>query len=102
MKNNSFDFEQLINECWRITDEIKLLNENVLEGKVDGSKLTNDEVSNYLLGLSTIYDFKFNKLWDLFENVHMKLVRENKMLNEEGVALTQQINELKGVKNDEK
>lgn len=100
MENDRFDFEQQLISCWSIIDEIKLLNQNVLEGKVDGGKLTNDEISNYLLGLSTIYDFKFNKLWDMFEGVIMPIVRENKMLNEECVALIQQINELKGVKNE--
>jgi regulator of replication initiation timing len=38
-----------------------------------------------------MYDMKFNKLWDLFENVHMGLVRENKMLNEECAALREQL-----------
>jgi hypothetical protein len=91
MENDRFDFEQQLISCWSIIDEIKLLNQNVLEGKVDGGKLTNDEISNYLLGLSTIYDFKFNKLWDLFESVFMKLVRDEKMAREECAALREQL-----------
>ena len=49
-------------KCWNITEEIQLLNENVLEK--DG--LTKDEISNFLLGLATIYEMKFEKLFDQF------------------------------------
>ena len=57
-----FDLEQQIMKCWNITEEIQLLNENVLEK--DG--LTKDEISNFLLGLATIYEMKFEKLFDQF------------------------------------
>jgi hypothetical protein len=38
-----------------------------------------------------MYELKFNKLWDMFESVHMNLVRENKMLNEECAAMRDQL-----------
>ena len=57
-----FDFEQQIMECWKITDDIKEL-----------------------------YELKFNKLWDCFEDVHMKLVRDNAMITGECNALRQQL-----------
>jgi hypothetical protein len=95
-----FDFEQQLMSCWNITDEIDLLNKSVLEGKVGGGEMTKDEISNYLLGLSTIYSHKFNQLWEDFEMVLMPIVRENKMLSEEVTALYKQLDEA-GVLNDQ-
>jgi hypothetical protein len=67
-----FDFEQQILKCWNITEEIQLLNEQVLEN----DELTKDQISNYLLGLHTIYEMKFDKLFTQFEN----MVKDKKIL----------------------
>jgi len=64
MKYTRFDLEQLILKNWEITTEIKYLNELILEGKP-----SQDQITNYLLGLETIYEVKFNKLWDCFEEL---------------------------------
>ena len=71
MKYDRFDLEQLILKNWEITTEIKYLQELVLEGDP-----TKDQIANYLLGLETIYEVKFNKLWDCFEELcqHQKIV----------------------------
>jgi len=71
-----FDLEQQILDCWKITDEVKLLNKNVLEGKIGGGTMTQDEISNFLLGLETIYDLKFGQLFDTFS----KLVHDRKLI----------------------
>ena len=60
-----FDLEQQILSCWGITDEIKLLNEQVLEN----DNFTKDQISNYLLGLETIYNLKFEKTFNTFETL---------------------------------
>lgn len=60
-----FDLEQQILGCWGITDEIKLLNEQVLEN----DNFTKDQISNYLLGLETIYNLKFEKTFNTFETL---------------------------------
>ena len=67
-----FDFEQQIMKCWNITEEIELLNEQVLENDT----FTKDQISNYLLGLHTIYEVKFNKLFDQFS----EMVKDKKIL----------------------
>ena len=69
MKYTRFDLEQLILKNWEITTEIKHLRE-LME-----SKPTQDQLENYLLGLETIYEVKFNKLWDCFEELcqHQKI-----------------------------
>jgi polyhydroxyalkanoate synthesis regulator phasin len=64
MMSDRFDFEQQIMQCWNIVDEIKILNEKVLDGD-----MSTDRIANYLLGLETIYQIKFDKLWELFESV---------------------------------
>jgi hypothetical protein len=64
--SDRFDLEQQIFECWKIIDDIKLLDKNVLEGKIEGGSLTQDEISNYLLGLETIYELKFEQLFATF------------------------------------
>jgi hypothetical protein len=72
MKYDRFDLEQLILKNWEITTEIKHLQERVLED----DKYTKDQIANYLLGLETIYEVKFNKLWDCFEQLcqHQKII----------------------------
>jgi len=69
--SNRFDFEQQIMKCWNLTEEIELLNEQVLEN----DSFTKDDISNYLLGLHTIYELKFNKLFDQFSD----MVKEGKI-----------------------
>jgi hypothetical protein len=64
MKYDRFDLEQLILKNWEIVTEIKHLRELISDGKP-----TQDQIENYLLGLETIYEVKFNKLWDCFEEL---------------------------------
>ena len=86
MASDRFDFEQQIQKCWLVTDDIYELAEGVLE-----HNLTTDQITNVLFGMKEMYELKFNKLWDMFESVHMNLVRENKMLNEECAAMRDQL-----------
>ncbi len=71
MKYDRFDLEQLILKNWEITSEIKHLRELISDGKP-----SQDQLENYLLGLETIYEVKFNKLWDCFEELcqHQKII----------------------------
>jgi len=59
-----FDFEQQMLECWNVTKDIR----TVYEGVCDSSPaMTEDQIANALLGLETLYELKFNKLWAMFE-----------------------------------
>lgn len=73
--SDRFDLEQQILDCWKIVDDIKLLDKNVLEGTVDGGNLTQDKISNYLMGLESIYDLKFQQMFDTFS----KLISQKKI-----------------------
>ena len=70
MKYNRFDLEQLILKNWEVVTEIKHLREHM------ETNPTQDQIENYLLGLETIYEVKFNKLWDCFEELcqHQKII----------------------------
>ena len=65
MNFNRFDFEQQLLECWNVTKDIK----TVYEGVCDSSPpMTEDQIANALMGLETLYELKFNKLWSMYEN----------------------------------
>lgn len=55
-----FDLEQEIMECWNVVKDIQ----NFYHAQ---ENMDQDEQMNYLLGLETIYEVKFNKLWNTFE-----------------------------------
>lgn len=57
-----YDLEQQIMECWRVTDDMKILTEEVMEG--DFNK---DQICNVLIGLEQLYNVKFNKLFRTYE-----------------------------------
>lgn len=63
-KRDIFDLEQSILACWNITDELKILNEALLEQDLD-----RDTTSNILLGLEQMYQLKFNKCFESFEEI---------------------------------
>ena len=84
------DFEQQIVKCWSVVEDLKDLDEGLFESWLGFNQ---DEVSNHILAIANSYDLKFHKLWEMFESVHMELVRENKMLNEECAALRAQLQE---------
>ena len=88
MPSDRFDFEQQIQKCWLITDDIADIAEGVLERDLD-----KDQIVNALNGIQQLYELKFNKLWDLFEDVMMAEVRKNKMLEEECAAMREQLAE---------
>lgn len=65
-----FDLEQSILNCWNVTSDIDLLYENVME-----SDMSTDQIANALLGMQTIYEMKFEKLFRQFEQlIHTKKI----------------------------
>jgi hypothetical protein len=87
--SDRFDFEQQIQKCWLVTDDIRDISEFILE--YPSADFTKDRACNALNGLADLYEVKFNKLWDLFEEVHMNLVRDEMMAREECAALREQL-----------
>lgn len=83
-----FDFEHQIMECWRVTDDIGVVAESILE-----SDITKDQITNILCGIQELYQLKFYKLFDQFDEVVIGSTKKVKMLEEECAALRQQLEE---------
>jgi hypothetical protein len=65
--NNRFELEQQILNCWSIIDDIQVL-QTVIESNSDSiDPKVNDIISNYLLGLTSIYQHKFERMFGTFE-----------------------------------
>ena len=73
MSNKIFDLEQEIMRCWNITDDL----DDITTYFVDSPQWKDDDFSpkacdalmNKYFGLKEVYDVKFQKLWDNFEQV---------------------------------
>ena len=63
--SDRFDLEQNILDIWKITDDLDLVCEYVLNNE----KLDRDNIANALIGLKVIYNMKFEKMWSNFENL---------------------------------
>ena len=57
-------FEQQIMECWRITDDIQTVNEYLLDAPLEVDR--EDKIANMLIGIKSLYDAKFGKLFSIF------------------------------------
>jgi hypothetical protein len=64
MIRDRFDFEQAIMNCWNIVEDIKLISQ-----MNDIRDLSEDELMNALLGLETLYQMKFEILFNGFERM---------------------------------
>lgn len=63
-KFNRFDMEQQIMTCWSICEDLDTLMEGVME-----HDMSQDRITNALLGMKELYQLKFDKLWDQFESM---------------------------------
>ena len=58
------DLEQEIMKAWHVVDDIDLLLENVME-----TDMSTDDIANVLLGLESIYNMRFQKVFNMFEDL---------------------------------
>lgn len=90
---DQFDLEQGIMECWNVTSDLNVLLEELMENK----EFTTDQASNFVLGLSTIYDAKFSKLFRTFEaslKTYLTISEELKYARRELNALRNEMEEI--------
>jgi len=66
-KFDRFDFEQQIMECRRVTDDIRTVNEYLLDAPLETDR--EDKIANMLMGMEALYNAKFDKLFRQFENL---------------------------------
>lgn len=62
MSGKMFDLGQSILDCWRVTSDIELVYDNF-------DSMSKDEVLNALLGIKQLYELKFNKAFNDFEEL---------------------------------
>jgi hypothetical protein len=56
-----FDLEQEIMKCWYIVDDIKMIYNNTEKFNL------NNDMQNVLLGMISLYELKFDTLFQTFE-----------------------------------
>lgn len=61
-----FDLEQEIMKCWNVTDDLDLVIDKFEELELSAKQY--DEMLNLLLGIKTLYQAKFEKLFETFGN----------------------------------
>ena len=57
-----FDMEHQLQECWRVTDDLRDIHEAMMNGNIDSNR-----AENALMGIQELYEVKFQKLWSLYE-----------------------------------
>jgi len=71
MKYDRFDLETEIQNVWQTKDDLDAIAERVCDDP-DGP-MTEDEITNVLIGLSELHETRMKKLWRVFETmVHQK------------------------------
>ena len=68
-----FDLEQSIMSCWQVLDDIDMVTKHFVDdpewaGEHFSAQAT-DALMNKFFGIKEIYELKFNKLWNEFEQV---------------------------------
>jgi hypothetical protein len=68
-KKTRFDLEQEIMECWTVTKDIETLYEYIGDHEFfEGMKPEHaDKILNIMIGMSQLYEVKFDKLFKTFE-----------------------------------
>jgi hypothetical protein len=66
MSNIAHELEDRIMDCWSVTSDIKVAYEEYLDSP---EPMDEDELSNILIGIEYLYNRKFQKLWQTFEEV---------------------------------
>ena len=87
--SDRFDVEQGILSCWHVTDDIDLLYKKVME-----TEMSTDDIANFLLGLKTIYNAKFDSLFAAFEETISNECKKEKELKRQLDAKQAKIDEL--------
>lgn len=69
MDDRIFDLEQQILQCWHVTDDLKLLAEQIMDSPdfTDMPSELVDKLANLVGGLEHVYDMRFQKCWETFE-----------------------------------
>ncbi len=70
--SNRFDLEQQIMDCWHVTDDLECVFEHLMET----NSIDRDAIANIILGMQGLYQLKFEKLFNTFE----QLINDRKVI----------------------
>ena len=70
-----FDVETDIMSAWNIVEDIKFISELILEDDdfIDMPSKQKDKLTNMLIGLECLYNYRFNKLFDDYTKLLVEL-----------------------------
>jgi len=60
-----YDLEPMIMDCWHVCDDLQVLFRQIGDGERDP---TQDELMNALLGMQQVYQWKFEQLFNKYED----------------------------------
>ena len=79
MKYDRFDLEQQILDCWKITDDIAMM-------EAQGATTAD------MTSLACVYEYKFKRLWEIFEGmVHERQFKSTEEFFESGRELARKL-----------
>ena len=61
-----YDLEPMIFDCWRVCDDIQVVFKQIGDGECEP---THDEMMNTLMGMQQLYQWKFEQLFNKYEQV---------------------------------
>jgi len=61
-----YDLEPMIMDCWHVCDDLKAIFKQIGDGEREP---TPDELMNALLGMQQVYQWKFEQLFNKYEDV---------------------------------
>ena len=67
MKYDRFNLEEEIQNVWQTKDDLNAITERILDDP--NGPMTEDEISNVLIGLSELHETRCKKLWKVFETM---------------------------------
>ena len=61
-----YDLEPMIMDCWHVCDDLQVVIRQIGDGERDP---TQDELMNALTGMQQVYQWKFEQLFNKYEDV---------------------------------
>jgi len=61
-----YELEQLIMDCWHVCDDLQVVFKQIGDGECEP---TQDELMNTLMGMQQLYQWKFQQLFFMYEQI---------------------------------
>lgn len=68
-----YELEAMILDCWRVCDDLETVFKQIGDGEREP---THDEMMNALMGMQQLYQWKFEQLFDKYEDVLKELRKD--------------------------